>query len=231
MRPYTCLPITPRMKLDRPTRNILRLMALLTALGSGLFVAGNPQTLLATAFVPAQTEQAPVEQAVATVTRVVPADPEALAPVSADQIDDETLWLARCIISETSRPVEQELVAWVVRNRVENSYRGAYSYKQAVLDPYQFSAFNPGSPVRRKFTSLDATSDYPGFQRALAIAHYVKNAPGEVRPFDETTHHFYSERSMAGGRAPAWARGETPVDIDRTVSIDEDRFRFYADLP
>jgi hypothetical protein len=219
------------MKLDRPTQNILRLIILMIALGTGLFVAGSPQTLLATAFVPGQSEAAPMEQASATVTQVVPADPEALAPVPASQIDEETLWLARCIISETNRPVEQELVAWVIRNRVENNYRGAYSYEQAVLDPYQFSAFNPGSSVRRKFTGLTATSDYPGFQRALAIAHYVRSAPADARPFEAKTHHFYSERSMVGGHAPAWARGEQPVSIDRTVEIQEERFRFYADLP
>lgn len=219
------------MKLDRPTRNLFRLLALLLALSGGLFAAGNPQTLLATAFVPGEATEAPMEQVAATITQVVPADPEALAPVPASEIDEETLWLARCIISETNRPMEQELVAWVLRNRVENNYRGAYSYKQAVLDPYQFSAFNPGSHVRGRFTSLTVNSDYPGFQRALAIAHYVKNAPADVRPFETETHHFYSERSMAGGRAPAWAIGETPVEIDRPVDVQEERFRFYAELP
>jgi len=219
------------MKLDRPTRNILRLVAFMIALSGGLLAAGNPQTLLATAFVPGMGIEAPAEQAIAAVTQVIPADPEALAPVPAAELDEETLWLARCIMSETSRPVEQELVAWVVRNRVENNYRGAYSYQQAVLDPYQFSAFNPNSPARRRFTSLAVTSTDAGWQRALAIAHYVKNAPAEVQPFSPETHHFYSERSMAGGRAPAWAVGETPVEVDRAVNVQEDRFRFYAELP
>ncbi len=42
-----------------------------------------------------------------------------LPPQELKKIDNETLWLARCIYSETKRPEEQELVAWVVRNRVE----------------------------------------------------------------------------------------------------------------
>ncbi len=218
------------MSLDRPTRNLFRLVAFLIAISAGFLAAGNPQTLLATAFLPGTQVGASVQQ-VSAVTQLVPADVNELAPVPASAIDNETLWLARCIISETGRPEEQELVGWVVRNRVENAYRGSYTFEQAVLDPYQFSAFNPGSPVRSKFTSLDATSSYPGFQRALAIAYYVKNAPEALRPFASTTHHFYSARSMAGGRAPAWARGEAPVEVDRTVDVQEDRFRFYADLP
>lgn len=48
--------------------------------------------------------------------------------------EDEILWLARTIFSETKRPHEQELVAWVVRNRVETGYRGNATYEAAVLD-------------------------------------------------------------------------------------------------
>ena len=73
-------------------------------------------------------------------------------------IDRETLWLARCVYSETNRPEEMELVAWTIRNRVETRYRGQSTYRGTVLDPFQFSAFNPGSSKRRHYLNLDPTS-------------------------------------------------------------------------
>jgi hypothetical protein len=154
-------------------------------------------------------------------------DAQRLPILPPDAIDSETLWLARCIYSETKRPHEQALVAWVVRNRVETGYRGKRTYKESVLDPYQFSAFNRGSSKRRHYTSLDAASRVPGWQTALSIAHFVRHAEASERPFSTKTRHFYSERSMRGGRTPHWARGEQPVDLDEVVHVDERRFRFY----
>ena len=143
------------------------------------------------------------------------------------QHQQDVLWLARCIYSETKQPHEQELVAWVVRNRVETAYRGNRTYKEAVLDPWQFSAFNPGNPRRHYYLSLKRTSRPRGWQRALEIAESVVLAEEDVRPFEETVQHFYSERSMRRGRKPAWAHGRQPVRVaDRKV--DPRRFRFYA---
>ncbi len=141
---------------------------------------------------------------------------------------DEILWLARVIYSETKRPHEQELVAWVVRNRVETGYRGNDSYREAALDPYQFSAFNPGSRSRSYHTSLQWDSTEKGFARAVAIAATVAAADATNRPFAETTRHFYSRQSMVGGRTPNWAVNVAPVKLDRHV--EPDRFRFYANV-
>ncbi|HEX7070999.1 MAG TPA: cell wall hydrolase, partial [Rhodothermales bacterium] len=99
----------------------------------------------------------------------------------ADSMD--VLWLARCIYSETKQPKEQELVAWVVRNRVETAYRGKDTYREVVLDPWQFSAFNSNSPKRQHYTSLTPKSTAPGFRTALQIAERVANAPANSRPF------------------------------------------------
>ena len=139
--------------------------------------------------------------------------------------EDEVLWLARVIYSETKRPHEQELVAWVVRNRVETAYRGRDSYRGVVLDPFQFSAFNGGAK-RTHYSSLAPNSTAPGFQRALSIASQVANAPAQERPFSKMTRHFFSRQSMVGGATPTWARGMKPVALDRHV--EPDRFRFYA---
>jgi hypothetical protein len=138
---------------------------------------------------------------------------------------EEVLWLARAIYSETKKPHEQELVAWVIRNRVETGYRGNDSFKEAVLDPWQFSAFNQGSPKRQFYMNLGERSAQPGWKVAVGIAERVAKADAGGRPFSETTRHFYSEQSMVGRRAPVWAVDKLPVKLDR--KIDPRRFRFY----
>ena len=149
---------------------------------------------------------------------------ERSAPTNALNQDD-ILWLARVIYSETKKPHEQELVAWVVRNRVETEYRGRDTYQEVVLDPYQFSAFNRNNPKRSHYASLRWNDNAPGFRTALSIAAKVATSEPTERPFTETTRHFYSRRSMAGGCAPAWAANKRPVKLDRFVEAD--RFRFY----
>lgn len=151
-----------------------------------------------------------------------------LPPFASEEEKEEVLWLARCIYSETKQAAEQELVAWVVRNRVETGYRGATSYREAVLDPWQFSAFNADSPKRRYYASLDETSKARGWQTAVFIAYDVMQAPAYERPFSKKTRHFFSERSMKGRTTPDWAVGQRPVSLDR--KIDPRRFRFYANV-
>ena len=166
-----------------------------------------------------------VEKAAVRAARL---DPDRLTPLPPEQIDAETLWLARCIFSETKLPEEQELVAWVVRNRVETQYRGNRTYQEAVLDAYQFSAFNPEEPDRAFYVSLSPRSRWPGWQQALAIAEEVRRAEALHRPFPVETRHFYSERSMRGRRHPVWAKGQVPIEPNRRTQIDERRFRFFA---
>lgn len=154
--------------------------------------------------------------------------PRKAKPLPPAVIDEETLWLARCIFSETKRPEEQELVAWIVRNRVETAYRRKRSYRDVVLDPYQFSAFNPGSPVRGYYLRLGVQARVPGWRRALTLAHAVRHAPPGLRPVPRKTRHFYSERSMVGSAHPNWAVGLRPVTPERPHRLDARRFRFYA---
>lgn len=152
---------------------------------------------------------------------------DAVPAFDADHVSPDVLWLARCAYSETKKPHEQELVAWVIRNRVETGYRGQRTYQGAVTDPYQFSAFNPGSSKRALYMNLGPHSDSQGWQRALEVAHDVYYAPASARPFEPKTRHFYSERSMAGGAAPTWAVGHRPVR-PAASRIDPRRFRFYS---
>lgn len=185
----------------------------------------------ATAFVPAETEAVePVAEELdvdANLIREVLQNPRKVTPLPPEKIDSETLWLARAIYSETKRPEEMELVAWVVRNRVETRYRGKTSYQAAVLDPFQFRAFNPGDRKRTFYSGLTTKSKAPGFDNALRIAYSVKNADPSYRPFSKSTRHFYSERSMVGVKHPNWAAGGTKVSPQRTFELDEHRFRFF----
>ncbi|WP_022835679.1 cell wall hydrolase [Salisaeta longa] len=154
--------------------------------------------------------------------------PEPLLALPA--IDDSTLWLARCIFSETKKPHEQELVAWVVRNRVETNYRGADTYREVVLDPYQFSAFNRGTATRSFYMNLTPQMSIPGWRQALRTAYYVRHADAAYRPFPKQTRHFFSERSMPNERFPYWADQNQRVALGWNYSIDQRRFRFYKEI-
>ncbi|PEN14665.1 hypothetical protein CRI94_04905 [Longibacter salinarum] len=149
---------------------------------------------------------------------------------SLPSIDNATLWLARCIYSETKIPHEQELVAWVVRNRVETEYRGRSDYKDVVLDPYQFSAFNPNSQKRSFYMNLTPETQLPGWQRALTIAHYVRRADPAYRPFSIKTRHFFSEISMPNNQFPYWVQQREHVSPGWNYTVDSRRFRFYEKI-
>lgn len=206
-------------------------------LGKALATAMLPQSETAALEVPV------VQAATADATASLPAEEDSYearfqAKVGIDhvskipvlpptQVDSETLWLARGIFSETKRPDEQELVAWVIRNRVETQYRGEVSYKGVVLDPYQFSAFIAGSSSARYYSNLQPGDSVPGWAEALRIAHFVRHAAPSDRPFSLSTRHFYSEQSMVGHSHPAWASGRHPVKPARAMTLDARRFRFY----
>lgn len=156
-------------------------------------------------------------------------NPKKVQPVPPTHIDKETLWLARVIYSETKRIEEQELVAWVVRNRVDTAYRGKRTYEHVVLDPYQFSAFNPNGRKHRYYSNLRVDSKARGWQKALALAYYVRYAPPTYRPFSIKTRHFYSEQAMPGdGLHPEWTEGMEPITPRRPLKLDAQRFRFYS---
>lgn len=190
----------------------------------------------ATAIAPTQIQEPAVESLEASPAVDLEADliqdvlqnPRKVTPLPVEKIDNETLWLARVIYSETKRPEEMELVAWVVRNRVETRYRGKSTYQSAVLDPYQFSAFNPGDRKRTYYSRLTPQSSAKGFDNALRIAYSVRKADSSYRPFNKTTRHFYSEQSMVGVKHPVWAKGGTLVTPQRNFTLDARRFRFFA---
>jgi hypothetical protein len=141
---------------------------------------------------------------------------------------DEVLWLARCVLSETDRPHEQRYVAWVVRNRVETQYRGD-TYREVVLEPLQFSAFNLPSVHRDDLLRLNQHSTDKHWLRTLEVALDVYLAAPEARPFSLHVRHFYSPVSMPNGVPPEWAAHTTPLDAE-ALGVDPQRFQFYEDV-
>ena len=156
-------------------------------------------------------------------------NPWRIQPLYAGNIDSETLWLARAMFSETKRYDEQELVGWTVRNRLETNFRGCDSYKDCVLDPFQFSAFVPGQPKRDFYANLTQTSNVSGWQRTMALAFHVRYADDRLRPFDHSVRHFYSEQSMLNPEVPPrWVGNLIPVIPNRNFHLLAHRFRFYS---
>jgi hypothetical protein len=200
------------------------------SIGRTLASAMLPSDSRAEPSAPEEAESTPVRAAAATES-VLYSDNQInfrrLTPLAPEMIDAETLWLARCIFSETKRVREQELIAWIVRNRVETSYRGRGTYQSVVMDPFQFSAFNPGSRTRQYYTNLGPNSRVPGWQTALRIAYEVRHADEKFRPFSAGTRHFYSEQSMVGPEHPDWALGLRPVLPERDYHVEPHRFRFF----
>ncbi len=156
-------------------------------------------------------------------------NPWSTQPVHVGNIDQETLWLARAMFSESKRHDEQELVGWTVRNRYETRYRGCTSYQECILDPFQFSAFLSGQPKLSFYTSLTEVSDISGWQRTLALAYYIRYADDQLRPFDRKVRHFYSQQSMLHpDLTPDWVGDGTQVVPRRHFPLNEHRFRFYS---
>ena len=141
---------------------------------------------------------------------------------------DEVLWLARIIYSETKRPDEMRLVGWVARNRVEIGFRGNNYYEVATA-PGQFSGLNARDLEYYNNISLGhGDLANPSWVQALAIANAVYTAPASERPFPITVLHFYSPHILKV--PPEWAeRGELVLAV-ASGKGGADRFHFYNNV-
>lgn len=144
----------------------------------------------------------------------------------------ELLWTARAIYSETRRPEEMWYVGWVIRNRVESKFHDHETYKDIILHPKQFSAFNARSGVRSFYFSIEPhqSVERPRWHDALQIAKGVIDAPLAFNPLPGDTYHFYSEVSMVGRKHPGWKNKLTLVTANEApglADIENERFRFF----
>lgn len=137
---------------------------------------------------------------------------------------NEILWLARVLYSETKRSDEQRIIAWVVRNRVENGYWGK-TYQSVSTARHQFSGLhsydrNYSHNISRNFSSTE-----PAWKTAVDIAREVYYAPASDRAISKSVQYFLSPNALT--RMPDWALGQTPVH-ETTEGGDFVRFAFYA---
>lgn len=110
----------------------------------------------------------------------------------------EVLWTTRAVLSETKNPREMLLIANVIRNRVDMTYRGKQTAKEVILDPYQFSAFNPGRDTRWRYVNLkqDHISDRL-WNAAWRASRYAMTAPRLLLPVtDQCVTHFVHPRNL-----------------------------------
>ena len=140
----------------------------------------------------------------------------------------DILWLGRILYSESKVREEQIMVAWVVRNRAESSFRGADSYKDVALSPSQFSGLWPGDPQYKNNMSPNySDTNNKEWQQALAIAQAVYFADESLRPIGKSVRHFYSPIAIT--RDPHWASNKKPI---LTMRNDRGavRFAFYDNV-
>ncbi|MEK7606389.1 MAG: cell wall hydrolase [Patescibacteria group bacterium] len=140
-------------------------------------------------------------------------------------VNDEVLWLARAVYSESKRAEEQALVAWVIRNRVESTFFPD-TYRDVVLQRGQFSGMHATDAQYWTNISLDYDDESPAWDTALSIARAVYFADAVLRPLPATVLHFYSPMSMLG--TPSWAKDLSPVHSVRDG--ESVRFAFFANV-
>lgn len=110
----------------------------------------------------------------------------------------EVLWATRTIISETKNASEMIFIGNVIRNRVDLNYRGRKTVRQVILDPYQFSAFNPNRNSRWRYinmTEKDISDSL--WDKAWEAARFTMTAPREVLPFSNPCiNHFAHHKKV-----------------------------------
>ena len=135
---------------------------------------------------------------------------------------EEILWLSRAIYSETKNESEMRLIAWVIRNRVENAYWSDTTYKQVVTRKNQFSGLNSYDAQYAHNISLEYTDTYTIWRKALDVATEIYYADESTRPFDKNVQHFYSPHVVT---TPDWA------DKDKhAFSTHSNTFAFYENV-
>ncbi|MCI0619774.1 cell wall hydrolase [Candidatus Wolfebacteria bacterium] len=189
-----------------------------------------------------QSDDVPISKAVAAVFGLlgvlglmfsahtfwgVPLIARAYAPEADTGELEEILWLARAVYSETKVRKEQELVAWVIRNRVASS-KYPNTYQEVVLQPKQFSGLNSSDRHYSLNTTLDFDDAAVGWESAIAVANDVYFADDSVRPIASGVTHFYSP--IAVRRTPLWAQGETPSHTVPDPISGSLRFAFYSNI-
>jgi hypothetical protein len=152
-------------------------------------------------------------------------------PPSPDKMDDETIWFARVLFSETNRRREMSVLSWSVRNRVNTCFRGNCTYEDVAQDPWQYSGLHPSHPNYER-NMINLASSKKEWQTALKMAWAVRHAPEVMNIFDGRARHFWSPRSMS--TTPLWAHGENSQVLLRSEPMQKipqkSRFVIYTGI-
>lgn len=123
---------------------------------------------------------------------------------SLETVDDVVL-LSLLVWGEArGEPVEGQIaVAYVVRNRVR---KGLRSWKQVMLQPYQFSCFNEGDPNLSKIVELIGSPNRGGL--VLQQCYWVAQGVFEDMLLDNTggATHYMTKSLYDSPQRPSWAR-------------------------
>jgi hypothetical protein len=144
-------------------------------------------------------------------------------------------WIGLCLVTESNYPFEWPAVAAVIRNRID-SRRFPSTAGEVVLQPKQFSAFNPFTPAEPTFATWErviySMSDARRAQvkDAIPCAAWVLSLPVWRLPFAPTVCHYYSPVSMI----PKWSEPKWAKQAKRLFTpsgIDPKRFVFADGVP
>ena len=141
------------------------------------------------------------------------------------EAQEQILWFARALYSETKVVSEQMVIAQVIKNRVL-SERYPDTYKAVVLQPHQFSGLRASDPQYKTVMSLTYGMTGPGWNTALAIAEMTYYGMGDSALIGSDVMHFYSPISVS--RDPKWALDLEPVYTVADPAGRGVRFAFYA---
>lgn len=135
---------------------------------------------------------------------------------------NDVLWLARATMSETKDLDEAYHIMWIIRNRVDSGYRNKHTYQDVILDPYQFSTFNPTEDealLKRKRFYMNRNFDddnYGNWHVILKMAAVVISLDDAWNPYDITTRHFVHQKALVS--KPSWLKSKPDNKIN-TLSV------------
>lgn len=112
--------------------------------------------------------------------------------------DTEQMILARAIFGEARNLLLSDkvriAVGWSIRNRVENNKRWGDTYKEVILEPVQYSAFNlydENRPFVEDPFREEKQQNKKSWKKCYKIAGQVMN--GEVQDPIDGANHYYDE--------------------------------------
>lgn len=128
---------------------------------------------------------------------------------------NEIMFLAKTIYGESRGEGEESWykVGWTIKNRVEKEWRGKTSFKEVVLDSYQFSCWNEGDPNRTVIENPSGKT----WSKIFDVAIEIYYSDSRENTFQNIYH--YHDTSIV---EPYWGDGLTMVTFEESP-----KFVFY----